>query len=255
MLPSPTRPRKLLVCQHVAHEILGTLNPLLKAAGFRLRYVNFDRHPHAEPTIEGYGGLVILGGPMNVDEVERHPHLRTELRLIEAALKADVPVLGICLGAQLIAKALGAPVRRNGGGEIGWFDVTLTAEACEDRLLSPFRPTERLFQWHSDSFEIPRGAVRLAESSACPNQAFRYGETVYGLQFHLEVDEPMIERWLRVEAMRRDLEPLGGDRHARRIRDETPEHIERLQSLSDATFGEFIRLFSSRSRRLVLPSR
>jgi len=254
-MQSPARPHKLLVCQHVAYEPLGTLNPLLKDAGFRLRYVNFGRHPDAQPSLEGYGGMVILGGPMNVDDVAGHPHLRTELRLIEDALRAGVPVLGICLGAQLIARALGAPVRPNEEKEIGWFDVALTDEARDDRLLAPFEPNERVFQWHGDTFETPRGAVRLAHSQTCANQAFRYGDNVYGLQFHLEVDERMIERWLRVEAMRREIESLGGEAHAERIRAETPVRIERLKALSDATFGEFVRLFGPRRRRLVHPSR
>lgn len=251
----PALRHKLLVCQHVPYEPLGTLNPLLKDAGFRLRYVNFGRHPEAQPSLDGYGGVVILGGPMNVDDVANHPHLRTELRLIEDALRAGVPILGICLGAQLIARALGAVVRPNDEKEIGWFDVALTEEAAGDRLLSPFGATERVFQWHGDTFETPRGGVRLAHSETCANQAFRYGDNVYGLQFHLEVDERMIERWLRVEAMQREIEPLGGDAHAERIRNETPVHIGRLKSLSDATFGEFVRLFGPRRRRLLHPSR
>jgi GMP synthase (glutamine-hydrolysing) len=192
---------------------------------------------------------------MNVDEVERHPHLRTELRLIEEALRDDMPVLGICLGAQLIAKALGASVGRNGEKEIGWFDVAVSDAGRADRLLARFAPTERLFQWHGDAFDLPHGAVHLATSAACRNQAFRYGDNVYGFQFHLEVDERLIERWLRVESMRRDIEPLGGDAHAQRIRAQTPVYIDRLKSLSDETFGEFIRLFGPRRRRLAHPSR
>ena len=102
--------KKLLVLQHVAHELLGTLNPLLKAAGFRLRYVNFARHPEAEPSLDGYHGLVVLGGPMSVNDTDHLPHLITEMKLIEAAMRRNLPVLGICLGAQLIAKTLGAAV-------------------------------------------------------------------------------------------------------------------------------------------------
>ena len=121
--------KKLLVVQHVAHEILGTLNPLLKRAGFRIRYVNFARYPEAEPSLDGYDGLIILGGPMSVYDADRFVHLTTELKLIEHAMERELPILGICLGAQLIAKALGASVYPNEEKEIGWYDVSPRDEA------------------------------------------------------------------------------------------------------------------------------
>src|SRR5262245_17436193 len=190
--------RRLLVFQHVSFEILGTLHPLLKARGFRIRYANFGRHPEAQPEVGRYNGLVVLGGPMNVDDLERHPHLAVEVDLIRQAIEQGLPVLGICLGAQLIAKALGAPVSANGGKEIGWYEVSPTPAAKEDPLFRDFDEVEKIFQWHSDTFELPAGAVPLATSRACRRQAFRYGANVYGFQFHLEVDEPLIERWLTV---------------------------------------------------------
>jgi GMP synthase-like glutamine amidotransferase len=121
--------KRLLVLQHVAHEILGTLDPLLRRAGFRIRYVNFSRYPDAQPSVDGYDGLIILGGPMSVNDAERLPHLVTEMHLIEQAMKRDLPVLGICLGAQLIAKTLGAAVYPNCEKEIGWYDIAPTEEA------------------------------------------------------------------------------------------------------------------------------
>ena len=101
--------KKLLVLQHVAHELLGALNPLLKKSGFRIRYVNFARHPDAQPSLDGYDALVVLGGPMSVNDAGRLPHLTTEMKLIEEALRRSLPVLGICLGAQLIARTLAPP--------------------------------------------------------------------------------------------------------------------------------------------------
>lgn len=246
---------KLLVCQHVAYEILGTLNPLFKSAGFRIRYVNFGRHPHAEPSLDGYRGLVLLGGPMNVDEVDRHPHLDTEVRLVQEAIERGIPILGICLGAQLIAKALGGRVEPNCEKEIGWYDLNVTREAKSDPLLSHFSDTEKIFQWHGDTFEIPRGALHLATSSACANQAFRYGDNVYGFQFHLEVDEPMIHRWLQVPVHREEIERLNGKVDPDRIRHETPSYLGRLKELSERTFGEFLALFGPRRKRIALPSR
>lgn len=247
--------RKLLVCQHVPFEILGTLDPKFRGAGFRIRYVNFGRHPDARPKLEPYKGLVVLGGPMNIDQVREHPHLPTEVELIREALERDIPVLGICLGAQLIAKALGAKVEPNGKAEIGWYDVSVTKEGHKDPLLHRFRPKERIFQWHGDRFDVPRGAVLLATSSTCKNQAFRYGKNVYALQFHLEVDEALIERWLRVPVHRQQLESLEGEISAEKIREETPAHIGRLHALSDAAFGAFIDLFRLPVKRRVLPSR
>src|SRR3954470_416228 len=115
--------RKIMVFQHVAHEPLGTLNPMLKAAGFRIRYVNFGRDSGFEPDVEGYSGLIVLGGPMGVYEADRHAHLRSEMKAIEQALKMDIPILGICLGSQLLAHVLGAEVRKAEEMELGWHRV------------------------------------------------------------------------------------------------------------------------------------
>jgi GMP synthase (glutamine-hydrolysing) len=246
---------KLLIFQHVAFEILGTLNPLLKDAGFRLRYVNFGRHPHAEPEIERYQGLVVLGGPMNVDQVDAHPHLLTEMRLIERAMKREMPILGICLGAQLIAKTLGAAVRPSPEKEIGWYDVAPTEDASADPLLGHFEPRERIFQWHGDMFDLPHGAVHLARSPSCENQAFRYDDNVYGFQFHMEVDEHLIERWLHVPHHEKELHELKGDEGPQEIRRATPEHMPRLTELADRTFREFVKLFGERTVYRQLPSR
>jgi GMP synthase (glutamine-hydrolysing) len=246
---------RLLVCQHVPYEILGTLNPLLKSSGFRIRYVNFGRHPDAEPSLEGYQGLVILGGPMSVNDTAEHPHLKTEMRLIAQAMEKDLPVLGICLGAQLIARTLGSEVYASGEKEIGWYDVATTSNAASDPLVGHFETREKIFQWHGDTFDLPRGALHLAASSLCDQQAFRYGDNVYALQFHLEVDEPMIERWLNVPRHVQEIEALEGKIDPELIRRETPAYIQKLKALSDRTFGEFIKLFGFEKTRRRLASR
>jgi GMP synthase (glutamine-hydrolysing) len=235
--------RKLLVLQHVAHEILGTLNPLLKGAGFRIRYVNFGRHPEAQPSLDGYHGLVVLGGPMSVYEDQRFPHLITEMKLIEDAMQRNLPVLGICLGAQLIAKTLGADVYASKQKEIGWYDLHTAPEAAQGSILNLLGQTEKVFQWHGDTFDIPAGAVHLAASTLCVNQAFRYGETIYGLQFHLEVDEAMIQRWLKVPENRHEIAKLHSGIDPHHIHAETLQYIGRLHELSEQTFSQFIGLF------------
>ena len=163
--------KKLLVFQHVPHEILGTLNPLLKRAGFRIRYVNFARHPDAEPSLNGYDGLVVLGGPMSVNDTGRLAHLTIEMKLIEDAMKKNLPVLGICLGAQLIAKTLGADVYANKEKEIGWYDVSPTDHAENDPLLMTFQTDRedlsvaRRDLRHPQNRSSPRFLVALLQSS------------------------------------------------------------------------------------------
>ena len=247
--------KRLLVFQHVPHEILGTFNPLLKAAGFRIRYINFGRTPDAVPNIDKYDGLIVLGGPMCVDQTDGHPHLLTEIEAIKQAIECHMPVLGICLGAQLIATALGAHVGKNPTKEIGWYDVTPTAAGQADPLFGCFDGTEKIFQWHGDTFDIPHGAVALASSPECANQAFRFGERTYGLQFHLEVDEPLIQRWLKTPVHVREMEREGDHISEQKILADTKLYMERSTRLGNRLFSEYIRLFSSRVRRVSLPSR
>ncbi len=246
---------KLLVFQHVAHEILGTLDPLLRGRGFRIRYVNFGRTNYKIPNLDNYSGLIILGGPMNVDQVCDYPYLIPEIDTIKKALDLDMPVLGICLGSQLLAKALGAEVSKNSCKEIGWYEVKKTTEGKKDPLLSQFGDVEKIFQWHGDTFEIPKGAVKLASSKTCGNQAFRYGNKVYGFQFHLEVDKQMIERWLINPENKKELAELEGVIDPDLIREKTPELINDLIKLSNKTFTKFIDLFGNIVKKEVLPSR
>lgn len=246
--------RKILVIQHVAHEILGTLNPLLKERGFRIRYVNFGRDPDFVPSLQGYSGLILLGGPMGVYEVNKYPHLKEELRLIEEALKNELPILGICLGAQLIAHALGASVRRH-ANEVGWHQVNLTRDGKSNPLFSCYDSSEHLFQLHMDTFDLPQGVTHLARSNTCESQAFSYGKNVYGLQFHLEVDKDMVHRWLKIPAIQKTfLHPNVGAMSQNILKD-TEQLMDRSLSLSQSTFGEFIdRSFNLHRKPVALKS-
>lgn len=138
------------------------------------------------PQMDDFDWLVILGGPMNIYEEKTYPWLASEKKFIAEAIAAKKIVLGICLGAQLIADVLGAKVKRNNFTEIGWFPVTLTGDAKSSPVLSTLPERFIAFHWHGDTFEIPPGAVRVAESEACANQAFVYNDRVIGLQFHIE---------------------------------------------------------------------
>jgi len=246
---------KILVFQHVPYEPLGTLDPLLKEAGFRIRYVNFGRDPNQRPSLDKYVALIVLGGPMNSHQIDTYPNLITEVDVIREAVESDMSVLGICLGAQLLAKALGGNVVRNSEREIGWYDVDLTEHGESDPVLSTFATTQRVFQWHEDGIGLPDGVVHLASSPASAVQAFRYGEHAYGFQFHLEVDASLVERWLTVPGNQKVLEEERGRVDPRLVREQTSESIAGLQELSRRTFLRWIDRFDISPRRRTLPSR
>jgi GMP synthase-like glutamine amidotransferase len=184
--------------QHVAYESPGSMLDAASRAGLALR----SCHPYRGeplPRAEGLAGLVVMGGPMGVADTAEHPHLAGEIELISAMIAAQRPVLGVCLGAQLLASALGARVHRGEREEIGAGEVTLTAAGTADPVLgAALRHGKRAlpaFHWHRETFELPSGAVLLASSAHCVNQAFRYGELAYGLQFHIELDRQLAEAW------------------------------------------------------------
>lgn len=246
---------KILVFQHVPYEPLGTLDPLLKESGFRIRYVNFGRDPDHRPTLDGYEALIVLGGPMNSDQIDTYPNLINEVEIIREAVERGLSVLGICLGAQLLAKSLGGSVHRNADREIGWYDVELTEEGRRDPVLSTFAPTQQVFQWHEDGINLPGECVHLASSPASNVQAFRHGEHVYGLQFHLEVSASLVDRWLTVPDNQPTLQDEAGRVDPAVIRRQTADSIEALEALSRKTFSRWIDRFEVGPRRKHLPSR
>ncbi len=174
------------------------------------------------PLIEDFTHLVLLGGPMNVYEEDRYPFLKGEDLLIKGAIQRGKKILGICLGAQLIAKALRAKVFKAPAKEVGWYEVSLTQLGLKDPLFSNFPPRFRVFQWHEDTFEIPEGGRLLVTSDPVTHQAFRYGENAYGLQFHLECTEEMICEWLE-----NDKEEIAGLSPPRFSKEEILEQTKR----------------------------
>lgn len=187
----PVRP-SVLAIRHVAFEDLGSFAPALEAQGYGIRYVDAG---YDEIRDDGSDLLIVLGGPIGANDEGDFPFIRDELRLIEARVAAGHPVLGICLGSQLIAKALGAPVYRAKAKEIGFKPLRLT-EAGRQSCLAPLaeRP---VLHWHGDTFDLPAGARHLAATDVCPNQAFAWGpnDAVLALQFHPEVTARGLERW------------------------------------------------------------
>lgn len=183
-----------LAIRHVPFEDLGVLAPVLAERGYSVRYLEAGVDAIDAATLGNADLVVILGGPIGVYETGRYPFLEQELRAIAHRLRQDKPTLGICLGAQLMAAALGADVVSTGRAEIGYAPLTLTPQG-QDSVLKAVASVPVL-HWHGDQFTIPEGASRLAETPGFPNQAFALGPRILGLQFHLEADSAQIERWL-----------------------------------------------------------
>lgn len=209
MTGGPGRPR-VVVLQHVACESLGTLEPLF-AEAFQLEVLRaYDDPPAYHRAVESLvaagdlDGLVALGGPMSVYDHAAVEGLDDSLRLLRAVIHWDAPILGICLGSQLLAWALGAQVRAGSTmglrKEIGWFPVSLTERGRVDPIFHGFDERRPMFHWHGDTFDLPEGAWHLASSAAYPNQAFRHGRWAYGVQFHVEVTPEAVEAWTHAYA-------------------------------------------------------
>jgi len=187
-------PGPWVVLQHAPHEGPGLLAELITGAGHDMAIVRLDEG-HALPAPGTPGAVVVMGGAMGVHDTDRYPWLAPERAWIAETVRAAVPVLGICLGAQLLAAALGAEVTTGPAPEIGVGEVALTAAGRADPVLGGDGARLAAVHWHGDTFAIPDGAVHLASSDRYPNQAFRHGRVAYGLQFHLELDDAMADAW------------------------------------------------------------
>ena len=193
-------------------HVLIVKNVFSEGPGTIADYLNSERIPYsvcemstgdAVPDLDSFTHLLVMGGPMAVYEMQQYPYLVNEAVFIDRSIRANKHVLGVCLGAQMVAHVLGAKVYPGQQKEIGWYEVALNPDGMRDPLMSalalPDRNAAQVFQWHGDTFDLPRGAVRLASSGLFPNQAFRYTDRVYALQFHIEVTPAIVRDWLARE--------------------------------------------------------
>jgi GMP synthase-like glutamine amidotransferase len=196
----------VLVLKNIGSEGPGTIAGFLEKEG--TCYTVVDLTTEAFPSAEPYDTLVMMGGPMSVNESADYPYIDREAALARDFMRQGKRVFGVCLGAQIMAKALGARVYPGPEKEIGWYDIELSGEGMRDRLMAKLAVNPRtgepgtrikVFHWHGETFDIPEGAERLAKSDLYPNQAFRYGKYAYAFQFHIEVTRQMIFDWLKDE--------------------------------------------------------
>ena len=229
----------VIILKHVPFEGPGLILEMLEGRGMPHRTIEvLDEGVPLSPA--GFSGLVSMGGPMSVgdglDEIER------EKRLLREAVKRGVPVLGVCLGAQILASAFGARVYPGTGPEVGWGEIHLTVDGGLDPLFSGVQSPVPVLHWHGETFDIPPGAVHLASSHQYERQAFRIGQKAYGFQFHLEADEEMIQEWV-IRDVDLDDGLLTG---AQTITDLTREKLDPIRLAGALVFGRFLDLVAGR---------
>ncbi len=210
---------QVLAFRHAPLEGIGSIAGALDRRAIAWRAVDLYRNPEDLAEIENAAGIILMGGPMSAND--DLPWIPREIAVIRQAIEGGIPVLGICLGAQLIARALGSRVYPNAVKEIGWAPLHWTAAAHGDRLFAGLPDPETVFHWHGETFDLPAGGELLAYGDACHNQAFRAHGNVYAMQFHLEVTAEIIAGWLRQDEacgpLREASGPIDPDAHAARL--------------------------------------
>ena len=228
--------KEILIFRHAAHEGPGYLADYLNRRGLSHRLVRVDRNDPIPSSIDGVSGLVLMGGPMSVNDPLSWIPKVTDL--IRKAVAADIPVLGHCLGGQLISKALGGTITKNPVKEIGWLPVTRVENTMAQNWLGDLPPEFKVFHWHGETFSIPPGATRILASRDCANQAFVTGKTL-AFQCHIEMTSDLVREWARVGAD--ELTPASATvQSADEMARDLDGRIARLQGLADKFYDRWI---------------
>ncbi len=228
--------KPILIFRHASHEGPGYLADYLVRRGLSHRLVRIDQNDPVPSSIDGVSGIVLMGGPMSVND--NLPWIPKVTQLIRQAVAADLPVLGHCLGGQLISKALGGTITKNPVKEIGWLPVTRVESAIAQNWLGDLPPEFEAFHWHGETFSIPPGATRILASRDCANQAFVTGKTL-AFQCHIEMTSDLVREWARVGAD--ELKPLSATvQSADEMARDLDPRARRMQGLADKFYDRWI---------------
>lgn len=240
---------KAIIFQNAEGEGPGILEECLKTRGWEWKIIHLYLEEEIPTDWSNSSLLVVMGGPMNVYEEDTYPFLREETQTIRMALDNGLPVMGFCLGAQLMTKALGARVVKGHTKEIGWYPVQITEQGQKDPLLSPFPKQVTVFQWHEDTFHLPAGALRLFGSENYLNQAMRIGDMNYGFQFHFEITNDMIEQWIRSSG--NEIDEMGGKALADIITGDAQGYLPNLHTLAKSFFDNYLHMVEDHQRLMI----
>ncbi len=229
----------ILIIKHIDIEGPGTFGDFLKNRGIPFKIVELGAGEDLPSSLDGIKAVVVLGGPMNVDEEDKYPFLKSENSFIQKVLAAQIPFLGICLGSQLLAKAAGAKVVTSPVKEIGWYSVELTEEGRQDPLFKGFSPKDPIYHWHGDMFHIPAQGKLLATAAGCPHQAMKVGKNAYGLQFHVEVTDKSIKEWC-AEYAENDMP--GRKEHAQSMIEDYWKHKAAFDRQAQTLYANFLNI-------------
>jgi GMP synthase (glutamine-hydrolysing) len=233
--------KRVLALQHVWDDPPGYLEAVLHEHAIDCDIIEVEKE--AIPDLTAYQAVIILGGPQHVYADEQYPYMAREKTLLRQAVAAEIPLLGICLGGQLLASALGAGVRQHHLSEVGFFEIPLTEAGRQDPLFAGLPGYQLAFHWHGDVFDLPTGALHLASNENAPNQAFRYGKHAYGLQFHIELNQDLINTWLHYPAFACEIrETLNEANAPERLEREWVEKASTYHTHTRILFENFLRI-------------
>jgi GMP synthase-like glutamine amidotransferase len=217
---------------------MGLLAEIVKERGLACDVVNVEEATLPDPT--SYAAIIALGGPQHVYNIDKYPYFTQEKALICRAIKHDIPFLGICLGGQLLAAALGGQVSHHTLTEIGFYNVPLTNTGQQDPLFMGLPGYQKVFHWHEDTFELPPGSILLATNETTSNQAFRYGSRAYGLQYHIELNSELFDLWLELPEFQQEIIAAIGTDAYTDIQQERFTHYEIYRNHTSILFENFL---------------
>lgn len=240
--------KPILLVQNDPVETFGLAIRSIESAGVPVVTLDSADRTAARPKLDELAGVVMFGGTMNVDEVDDHPFLKENRDLTRECVDRAVPYLGICLGAQMLARAMDAPVMAAPVKEVGFERVRVSAASSSDPLMSVYADGDMVFQWHKDTMALPQGARLLGSGDRVPIQAYRVGEAAWGLQFHFEIDSDELEMWLDEASAFMDIEEVWG-KSAHAIRLEAEAHMVGHEDRGAQVFSRFASLAAGRATK------